>query len=79
MVEPQSTPVADGSGSVLDVGQDGSGRWLVQERFGTLEGYFISFEAALGFARRERYGVPGATVAVSRALLTPRIARRAPA
>lgn len=79
MVQPQSIPGADGSAHVLVVGPDGSGRWLVQESFGTLEGYFISFEAALGFARRERHGIPGATVAVSCAPLTRRIARRAPA
>ncbi|MFN3627740.1 MAG: hypothetical protein ACK4S3_07675 [Parvibaculum sp.] len=35
------------------VGQDRAGHWLVQARGGSLEGRFISFAAAMSFARSE--------------------------
>lgn len=39
--------------SVLMVGQDLSGRWLVQDTEGLIEGRFQSRDTALGFARSE--------------------------
>ncbi len=59
--------------SILVVGQDAAGHWLVQESGGLLEGRFVSFAAALAFARAERHGFPGATVAISGTPLVPQI------
>ena len=39
--------------SILLVGQDRKGRWLVQDEEGLIEGFFASRETALGFARSE--------------------------
>ena len=63
----------DPSGTVLHVGQDTAGHWLVQESGGRLEGRFISFAAAMAFARAERHAFPGATVAVSTVPLIPQV------
>ena len=60
--------------SILFVGQDPRGRWMVQENHGLLEGTFVSREAAMSFARWERHGYPGATVALATAPLTPHFA-----
>lgn len=61
------------SGSILFVGQDVAGHWLVQENGGRLEGRFVSFATTMSFARAERHGFPGATVAVSPTPLVPQI------
>lgn len=68
------SPIRSDGASTLVVGQDAQGHWLVQESLGQLEGCFVSFEAALGFARRECHSFPGATVTVSRMPLTPHAA-----
>jgi hypothetical protein len=39
--------------SVLRIGQDARGRWLVQDTAGRLEGFFRSRDTALSFARTE--------------------------
>lgn len=39
--------------SLLTVGQDSQGRWLVQDAEGLIEGRFQSRDTALGFARAE--------------------------
>jgi hypothetical protein len=39
--------------SILKVGQDSHGRWLVQDAEGLIEGRFQSLDTALGFARAE--------------------------
>ncbi len=55
-------PEPDPRGSILFVGQDRAGHWLVQAAHGGLEGRFVSRDAALAFARAERHAFPGATV-----------------
>lgn len=83
-------PEPDQNISTLFIGQDDAGHWLVQESGGQLEGRFISFAAAMAFARTERLGCPGVNIAVAATPLIPRIsfapvapwetaARRAPA
>ena len=59
--------------TTLSIGQDEAGHWLVQESSGGLEGRFISFAAAMAFARAERHGFPGACIAVATAPLVPQI------
>jgi hypothetical protein len=59
------------------VGQDRAGHWLVQADDGRLEGHFISREAALGFARAEAPGYPGAVVALAAHSLVPAFAMTA--
>ncbi|MGA1797705.1 hypothetical protein VH567_02875 [Sphingomonas sp. 4RDLI-65] len=66
-------PEPDSSISTLNVGQDAAGHWLVQESRGLLEGRFISFEAAMAFARAERHGFPGAGISVLSSPLVPQI------
>jgi hypothetical protein len=66
-------PEPDQSGSTLNVGQDEAGHWLVQESGGRLEGRFVSFPAAMSFARAERHGFPGSRVAVVTTPLVPQI------
>jgi hypothetical protein len=39
--------------SILMVGQDSRGRWLVQDAEGLIEGHFQSRDTALRFARSE--------------------------
>lgn len=65
--------VIDPDPSILAVGQDAAGHWLVQENHGLLEGRFVSFAAAMGFARAERHGFPGSTVVIAPAPLVPQI------
>ncbi|SOB88261.1 hypothetical protein SAMN06297144_3409 [Sphingomonas guangdongensis] len=50
--EPSSEP--DERGTVIYVGQDLAGHWLVQDSGGKLEGRFVSRSAALSFAEAER-------------------------
>ncbi|OJU22420.1 MAG: hypothetical protein BGN95_09510 [Sphingomonas sp. 66-10] len=52
----------DQRGSILLVGQDKAGHWLVQAQQGGLEGRFVSRDAAFAFARAERRSIPGATI-----------------
>ena len=49
--------------SILMVGHDRRGRWIVQENHGLLGGAFISLDAAMHYARAERMALPGATIA----------------
>lgn len=66
-----STPNRDCS--VLFVGQDRAGHWLVQESHGLLEGRFISGEAAWRFARDEIHAFPGATIVFTTEWIEPTI------
>ncbi|MCD2324410.1 hypothetical protein LQ953_10335 [Sphingomonas sp. IC-56] len=67
-----SDPEPDQRGSIFFVGQDEAGHWLVQESTGQMEGRFVSFAAAMGFARAERYAFH-AEVVVSTAPLVPHV------
>lgn len=67
----QSTSDRRGS-SVLRVGQDRRGRWLVQDTVGHIEGFFTSRDSALGFARSE-CDLLHATIEMSEAPLTSRL------
>ncbi|MFA5962459.1 MAG: hypothetical protein WC804_00445 [Sphingomonas sp.] len=64
-------PEPDQTGPVLKVGQDKAGHWLVQDKAGMLEGRFVSFAAAMSFARSERHSLPGATIVRAVAPLVP--------
>ncbi len=64
-------PEPDQAGSVLKVGQDSAGHWLVQDMWGSLEGRFVSQAAALGFARSESRALPGAKIVMATAPLVP--------
>lgn len=57
----------------LKVGQDSAVHWLVQESLGRLEGRFISFAAAMSFARSERSAFPGASTVVTASLIVPTV------
>lgn len=59
------TPPEEPDPSILMVGHDRHGRWIVQENHGLLGGAFISLEAAMRFARAERQALPGATIAIA--------------
>ncbi|UYY76835.1 hypothetical protein [Sphingomonas sp. R1] len=52
----------DQGATILRVGQDRDGHWLVQENHGLMEGRFISRAAAWQFARAERHSFPGAAL-----------------
>lgn len=60
----------DQVGATLYVGQDIAGHWLVQDSGKRLEGRFVSFAAAMGYARSERHAYH-ATVAVAAEPLLP--------
>lgn len=51
--EPTPEP-DDERGSVIYVGQDKAGHWLVQDIGKNMEGHFVSRSAALSFAEAER-------------------------
>lgn len=70
MLSP-TDPEPDPSLPILQVGQDVAGHWLVQENHGRLEGRFVSFTAAMSFARSERSAFPGATVVLAETPLVP--------
>lgn len=72
-VSTVTDPEPDSRTTTLRIGQDAAGHWLVQESSGRLEGRFISFAAAMAFARAERHGFPGACIAVATAPLVPQI------
>jgi hypothetical protein len=57
--------------SILVVGQDVRGRWLVQDEQGLIEGCFSSRETALGFARSES-DIYHTAIEISSAPLTSR-------
>jgi hypothetical protein len=73
VIESFGTAEPDQQGSVLYVGQDRAGHWLVQENHGILEGRFISRDAAWRFARSEVHGFPGAVIALATEWLVPAI------
>ena len=50
----EPTPEPDERGTIIYVGQDKAGHWLVQDSYGYLEGRFVSREAAVSFAEAER-------------------------
>lgn len=52
----------DQGATILWVGQDRDGHWLVQESHGLMEGRFVSRAAAWQFARAERHAFPGAAL-----------------
>ena len=54
-----------GDPTILLVGQDDDGRWVVQENHGRVEGCFISRDAAICFAQAERAQFPGALVVIT--------------
>ena len=64
-------PEPDRRHTVLRVGQDCAGHWLVQDSGGRLEGRFISFATAMAFAQAERHSLPGATVERAVTVLVP--------
>jgi hypothetical protein len=64
---------ADGSSPTLFIGQDAAGHWLVQESTGNFGGRFVSREAAMSFARAERYRFEGDHVVLAAFPLTPAI------
>lgn len=64
-------PEPDQRKTILTVGQDEKGHWLVQESGGRLEGRFISFAAAMSFARAERHAFPGAIIVIGTKPLVP--------
>lgn len=63
----------DQCATILWVGQDRDGHWLVQENHGLMEGRFVSREAAWQFARAERHGFPGAALVETGQELVPNI------
>jgi hypothetical protein len=64
-------PEPDQSISTITVGQDSVGHWLVQDSDGTMEGRFITYAAALSFARSEHHACPRSTIVVATNPLTP--------
>lgn len=66
--EPNPEPAQ--RGLILYVGQDISGHWLVQDSARKIEGRFVSYGAAMSYARGER-DVYHAKVEVASAPLTP--------
>lgn len=60
--------------TLILVGQDDHGRWLVQENHGLMEGLFVSREAALHYAAAERHAFPGARVVLAPATLRSMLA-----
>ncbi|WP_232493285.1 hypothetical protein [Novosphingobium kaempferiae] len=73
MIESSSNPEPDRRGSILYVGQDRAGHWLVQENHGLLEGRFISRHAAWRFARDEVHAFPGAAIVFTTEAIVPSI------
>jgi hypothetical protein len=63
----------DPAGSILYVGRDAAGHWLVQGHQGQLEGRFVSRTAAWAFARSECRGFPGARIVAALRPLIPAV------
>lgn len=68
-----SNPEPDHRNPSLQVGQDALGHWLVQESGGRLEGRFISFDAAMRFARAECHAFPDAAIVIATTPLVPTV------
>ena len=66
------SPEPDRSDSIIYVGQDEAGHWLVQDGGKRLEGRFISFATALSYANAERQ-LYHARVEIARTPLSPLI------
>lgn len=66
-------PDPDQPGCALSVGQDEAGHWLVQASGGQLEGRFVSFAAAMAFARSEQPALPCATIILAANPLVPTV------
>ncbi|AJA10089.1 hypothetical protein SKP52_16070 [Sphingopyxis fribergensis] len=62
----------DPEGSILFVGRDAAGHWLVQGCEGQLEGRFIA-RRRLGFARAEFRGFPRARIVAALRPLIPAV------
>lgn len=62
----------DQPGLVIYVGQDQAGHWLVQDSAKRLEGRFVSYAAAMSYARAERE-IYHADVAIAPSPLVPLI------
>ena len=73
MIVSSSKPEPDRRSSILYVGQDRAGHWLVQENHGLLEGRFISRDAAWKYARGEVHAFPGARIVLTSEALSPSI------
>ncbi|RYD43805.1 MAG: hypothetical protein EOP63_08280 [Sphingomonadales bacterium] len=63
----------DPVGSILSVGRDAAGHWLVQGHKGQLEGRFVSHTAPWAFARAECRGLPGARIVAALRPLIPAV------
>ncbi len=68
----------DPSGSIIFVGRDAAGHWLVQGCKGHLEGRFISRDAAWTFARAECRGRPGMRLVAALHPLVPAVSFEPP-
>lgn len=66
----EPNPEPDQRGTVIYVGQDQAGHWLVQDSARKLEGRFVSYGAAMSYARAERQ-IYHARVEVTAVPLTP--------
>jgi hypothetical protein len=64
-------PEPDQKSCTLNVGQDSAGHWLVQDSGGKLEGRFVSYAAAMAFARSEQHALPGTRIVLVRDPLVP--------
>lgn len=66
----EPTPEPDERGTIIYVGQDKAGHWLVQDSGRRMEGRFVSRSAALSFAEAERQ-IYHASVELASAPLVP--------
>lgn len=71
-MSPDAAVEPDRSGVVIYVGQDRAGHWLVQDKCRRLEGRFVSYAAAMSYARDER-DIYHARIEVASAPLVPLI------
>ncbi len=65
-----ANPEPDPSGFIIYVGQDQAGHWLVQDSARNLEGRFVSYSAAMSYAKAERHIYHG-TIELASLPLTP--------
>lgn len=73
MSESTIVPEPARRGSILYVGQDQAGHWLVQENHGLLEGHFISRDAAWRYAKGEVHAFSGARIVFTSDCMEPGI------
>jgi len=73
VIESTTISEPDRRTSILHVGQDRAGHWLVQENHGLLEGRFISRDAAWRFARGEIHAFPGGRIVFTSEAIVPAI------